>query len=72
MALSDVFRLHQFSKAIGIVKVADPVVTLAAEIPQGAGIDHPRQTAQQEENQDLDIKLFMYETELIHRSPPFP
>ena len=48
------------------------VVTLAAEIPQGAGIDHARQAAQQEENQNLDIQLFMNETKLIHRAPPFP
>ena len=65
--LLDMAGLHQLAEAVGIVKVADPAVALA-QLAQGLRVHHAGQTAENEEDEYLDIQLLMDKTETLHIS----
>ena len=58
-------RLDKVGKAVRIVEVVYPAVTLA-QLAQRFRLDLSGQAAQDKEDQDLDIQLFMYESKTCH------
>ena len=59
------FRLYKVGKAVRIVEVVYPAVALA-QLAQCLRLDLSGQAAQDKEDQDLDIQLFMYESKTCH------
>ena len=68
LVLGDEAAVDELSQTVGVIKVAHAVVALAAEITQGAGFHRAGQAAQDEEDQDLDVQLFVYKSKVVHES----
>ena len=58
-------RLNKLGKAVGIVKVAYAVVSLA-KLTQHLRRDLPRQSAEYKQNKNLYIKLFVNKSKAFH------
>ena len=65
----DVAVFDELAQAVGVIEISDPVVALA-EAPQRLAVDCAGQTAQHEEDEDLDIEALVNKAEMIHVPAP--